>query len=64
MTLAELDRSIEKFLAPSPDNTIRETVVASMETVKQKLPPEYHDLIDVIDNAKAKKLPPHRSYDH
>ncbi len=64
MTLAELDRSIEKSLAPPPDNTIRETVVAPMETVKQKLPLEYHDLIDVFNKAKAKELPPHRSYDH
>ena len=64
MTLAELDRSIEKSLSPPPDNTIREIVVASMETVKQKLPPEYHDLIDVFDKAKAKELLPHRSYNH
>ncbi len=64
MTLAGLDRSIEECLAPPPDNTIRETVVALMETVKQKLPPEYHDSIDVFDKAKAKELPPHRSYDH
>ena len=64
MTLAELDRSIEKSLAPLPDNTIRETVVAPIETVKQKLPPEYHDLIEVFDKAKSKKLLPHRSYDH
>ncbi len=64
MTLAELDRSIEKSLAPLPDNTIRETVVAPMETVKQKLPPKYHDLIEVFDKAKGKELLPHRSYDH
>ena len=64
MTLTELDRSIEKSLVLPPDNTIRETVVAPMETVKQKLPPEYHDLIAVFDKAKAKKLPPQRSYDH
>ncbi len=64
MTLAELDRFIENSLALPPDNTIRGTIVAPMETVKQKLPLEYHDLLDVFDKAKAKELPPQRSYNH
>jgi Reverse transcriptase (RNA-dependent DNA polymerase)/RNase H-like domain found in reverse transcriptase len=29
-----------------------------------KLPPEYHDLLDVFSRKEANKLPPHRSYDH
>ena len=32
--------------------------------VKQLLPPEYHDYLDVFDKATADALPERRSYDH
>ena len=34
-----------------------------LNDVRGKLPPEYHDLIDVFDKGKAKELPPHRDAD-
>ena len=36
----------------------------NMEDVKNKLPAEYHEFLDVFDRSKADQLPPHRSYDH
>jgi hypothetical protein len=35
-----------------------------MEMFKKVVPEEYHDLFDIFSRAKAKTLPPHRSYDH
>lgn len=61
MTLAEMDHVIKK---QSRTHGIRETVVATEDVVKQKLPKEYHNLIDVFDKNKAKELPPHRTHDH
>ena len=34
------------------------------EEIRNKLPSEYHDFLDVFDKTQADKLPPHRSYDH
>lgn len=31
---------------------------------KEKLPPEYHEFLDVFSQTEADKLPPHRAYDH
>ncbi len=36
----------------------------NLEDIKAKLPPEYHEFLDVFDRAQSDKLPPHRSYDH
>jgi len=35
-----------------------------LKDIKAKLPPEYHEFLDVFDRAQSNKLPPHRSYDH
>jgi len=35
-----------------------------LEDIKAKLPPKYHEFLDVFDRAQSNKLPPHRSYDH
>jgi hypothetical protein len=35
-----------------------------MEIFKKVVPEEYHDFFDIFSRAKAKTLPPHRSYDH
>ena len=35
----------------------------SHEDIRAKLPPEYHDFLDVFDRVKAEALAPHRSYD-
>jgi hypothetical protein len=37
---------------------------ATIEETRAKLPPEYHEFLDVFDRSKADELPPHRSYDH
>ena len=36
----------------------------NLEEIKTKLPPEYHEFVDVFDRSKADQLPLHRSYDH
>jgi len=36
----------------------------NLEDIKAKLPPKYHEFLDVFDRAQSNKLPPHRSYDH
>jgi len=35
-----------------------------LEDIKAKLPPKYHEFLDVFDRAQSDKLPPHRFYDH
>lgn len=44
--------------------SVVETAVENRESIKEKLPPEYHDFLDVFDRAQANQLPPRRSYDH
>ena len=34
------------------------------EDIKRKLPPEYHDFLDIFEKQRADGLPPHREYDH
>jgi len=36
----------------------------NLKDIKAKLPPKYHEFLDVFDRAQSNKLPPHRSYDH
>ena len=61
MTIAEIDQALKQGV---PTEAIRETITYPEDTIRRKLPEEYHDLIDVFDRNKAKKLPPHRPYDH
>ena len=35
-----------------------------LEDIKAKLPPKYHEFLDVFDRAQSNKLPSHRFYDH
>ena len=37
---------------------------ATIEEMRAKLPPEYHEFLDVFNRSKADELPPHRPYDH
>ena len=37
---------------------------ATIEKKRAKLPPEYHEFVDVFDGSKADELPSHRSDDH
>ncbi|CAJ2511912.1 Uu.00g075370.m01.CDS01 [Anthostomella pinea] len=50
------DKDIEKYLKDKEPATVND--------IKKKLPPEYHDLIDVFLPSGATTLPEHRSYDH
>ena len=43
---------------------ICETALPTPQQVRDRLPEEYHDFLDVFDRSKADELPPHRSYDH
>ena len=36
----------------------------SKEEILKKLPPEYHEFIEVFLPKEAEKLPPHRPFDH
>ncbi len=36
----------------------------NLEDIKAKLPPKYHEFLDVFDRAQSDKLPSHRFYDH
>ena len=44
--------------------SIAEAAELSQQDLKDRLPPEYHNFLDVFDRSKADVLPPHRSYDH
>ncbi|CAJ2512276.1 Uu.00g052910.m01.CDS01 [Anthostomella pinea] len=50
------DKDIEKYLKGKKPATVQE--------IKKKLPPDYHDLINLFLPSKATKLPKHRSYNH
>ena len=43
---------------------ICETAVPTPQQIRDRLPGEYHDFLDVFDRSKADELPPHRPYDH
>lgn len=64
LTIAEIDKMIKQNQEDQPTDQINEVSEMTEEMIKQKLPKEYHDLVDVFDQAKARVLPPHRSYDH
>ena len=61
MTMAEIEKAIQDG---SMLDQIHEVSEATEGTIKQKLPKEYHNLIDIFDRSKAKELPPHRLYDY
>ncbi len=43
---------------------ISEKLIVAEESINQKLPVKYYNLIDVFDRSKAQKLSLHKSYDH
>ena len=47
-----------------PTIEISEVADLNQDEIKQRLPEEYYDFVDVFDRAKANILPPHRPYDH
>ena len=47
-----------------PTVDINEAAVLTPQEIKERLPDEYHDFLDVFDKSKADELPPHRAYDH
>ena len=41
-----------------------EAASQNLEELRQKIPPEYHEYLEVFDRSQANRLPPHRSCDH
>jgi transposase InsO family protein len=56
-SLYEISRIIE-------DKTGSQEDLTEEEVLRQTVPVEYHDLIDVFSKEESNKLPPHRAYDH
>lgn len=50
------EEDIQKYLDGKPP--------ATMHEILEKLPPEYHDLVEAFLPREAETLPPHRPYDH
>ncbi|MBW0516065.1 hypothetical protein O181_055780 [Austropuccinia psidii MF-1] len=51
-------------LLPLRDEWDEEEEPEEIEAVLKVVPPFYHKYLDVFSKVKAKKLPPHRAYDH
>ena len=49
----------QALLKNTPLEAIRETTIQIEDTIKKKLPREYHDLVDIFNRNKVKKLPPY-----
>ena len=58
ITPCQIDRILESI------NLCQISEMQTPEEVKDKLPLEYYDFLDVFDRKKAEILPPHRPYDY
>jgi len=63
--------NINREIAYNTQNDLNALNVSSIDEtaqdlkdIKAKLPPKYHEFLDVFDRAQSDKLPPHRFYDH
>jgi WD domain, G-beta repeat len=63
ITPCQIDQMLES-LNRTDGSTLCTIDPATIEETRAKLPPEYHEFLDVFDRSKADELPPHRSYDH
>jgi len=67
LSMADINREIayntQNDLNALNVSSIDETA-QDLEDIKAKLPPEYHEFLDVFDRAQSDKLSPHRFYDH
>ena len=61
----QLNNQINKLESKKkePDVQLNEVLPETLENVKRKLPPEYHDFLDVFNRKKATELPPYRNAD-
>ena len=67
MSMEDIDRELAHYADVKTEEISLSTVELAnqnLEEVREALPREYHDFVDVFDRAKADQLPPHRSYDH
>ena len=63
LTISQIDEALRAESAHQPVN-INEMSAQTSNDIREKLPVEYHDFLDVFDRTKADVLPPHRPYDH
>lgn len=65
ITLAEIDHILEKKRRPPPGQVDPSLDNNELALLKQRIPPEYYDLLDVFSKKRADRLSPHRpGYDH
>jgi hypothetical protein len=62
LTISEIDKTLSPVESSLELNEM--TPAMSLKELKNKLPVDYHDFLNVFDKEKATQLPPHRSYDH
>ena len=63
LSMMQLDQWIQEIEGRNPDTLLNEISPQTLDEVRERLPPEYHDLADVFDRQKAAELPPHRDSD-
>jgi len=50
--------------APSSSAALQLSEAEQLEQLRQSVPPDYHQFLDVFLKSSADKLPPHSSFDH
>ena len=60
MTVKSIEDAVQNSTV---DGELRELSEVSTEEMKDKLPQEYYEFLDVFDKSKANELPSHRNYD-
>ena len=65
LSVMQIDQMITELEAreAGADGFLNEISMETINEVREKLPEEYHDLLDVFDKRKAAELPPHREQD-
>ena len=65
ITPYQIDQMLESLNRQATDSSALCAIdPITIEETRAKLPPEYHEFLDVFDRSKADELPPHRPYDH
>ena len=61
--LARPDPSSDTTISARSNNTNPTSLLHTPTDTSSKIPPEYHEFLDVFSGERANQLPPHRSYD-
>ena len=65
MSMEDIDRQLALDReCHAEEISIKHSASRHLEEVRQQLPAEYHEYLDVFDHSQASQLPPHRPYDH